>query len=68
MYLYISFLTIRLAVPISFLVFALLAAGAFPLIPAPVPVLPPVSISLLLTLLVLLFFFLVTVKMTNYHF
>lgn len=56
----ISFLTVRLAVPLSFLVFVLLTAGTFSFVSAPVPVLPPFSIPVLLTLFVLLFLFLVT--------
>lgn len=64
----ISFLTVRLALPLSLLVFVLLAAGTFSFVSAPVPVLPPFSVPVLLTLLVLLFLFLVTVNRIKLHF
>lgn len=73
----ISFLTVRLAVSISLLVFALLllTGGAFPFITSPLPVLPPVPlpvpvpvpVPVLLPLLVLLLLLLVAAKLQIHH-
>lgn len=63
----VSFLAVRLAVSISLFVLALLllTGGTFSFVSAAVPVLPPFSIAVLLTVLVLLLLLLVTVNGTN---
>lgn len=62
-YLHISFVTFRLAIPISLLVLALLllAGWAFSFFFDPVPVLPPVPVSVFFAVLVLLFLLLMAV-------
>lgn len=57
----ISFLTVRFAVSVLILVFALLASGAFSFVSAPISDVFPLPLTVLLSLFVLLFVLLVPV-------